>query len=129
MEGTGLRNGLSLSQEMTADRLMENDVIYFHRETKCDLLLLSMINGGLKNLPIVDAEKRLIGIVTRQNLLDAILLGEALRALEAGKIMSPARFVSADCLAAKIGPIFQETGLSEIPVVDRESRLVGMITK
>ena len=127
MKGTDLRDGAGLPGEMTADRLMENDVVYFHRETKCDLLLLSMANGSLESLPIVDEEKRLIGVVTRQDLLDALLVGRELRSLEAGKIMSSIRFVSADCLAVKIGPVFQETGLSQIPVVDRERRLVGII--
>ncbi|HZR47317.1 MAG TPA: CBS domain-containing protein, partial [Candidatus Manganitrophaceae bacterium] len=111
MKGTDLRDGAGLPGEMTADRLMENDVVYFHRETKCDLLLLSMANGSLESLPIVDEEKRLIGVVTRQDLLDALLVGRELRSLEAGKIMSSIRFVSADCLAVKIGPVFQETGL------------------
>jgi CBS-domain-containing membrane protein len=129
MERTELMTLLSPLRQMTADGLMGNDVVYFHRETKCDLLLLSMVNGGFSSLPIVDGEKRLIGVVTRHNFLNAILSDQDLPSLEAGKIMSLARFVSTDCLAAKIGPIFLETGLSEIPVVDCQSRLVGMITE
>jgi CBS-domain-containing membrane protein len=88
-----------------------------------------MIDGGLGSVPIIDEEKRLIGIVTQHTLLNAILSGEKIHLLEAGAIMGPARFISSDCLAFKIGPIFQETGLSSISVVDHESRLVGIITE
>lgn len=127
MSAGDLMTELKPFRKMTADRLMENNVIYFHRETKCDLLLLSMVNGGFGTVPIVDGEKRLIGIVTQNALLNAILYGEDLYMLEAGKVMSATRFISVDCQAFKIGPMFQETGLSQIPVVDHESRLVGMV--
>jgi CBS domain-containing membrane protein len=128
MRKSDFLTGSKSFEEMTADHLMENNVVYFDRHATCDRLLLSMVDGHFGSLPIVDEEERLIGIVTQHGLINAILSGEALHSLEAGKIMSPTRFVSVDCLAFKIGRILQETGFSHIPVVDHESRLVGIIT-
>ena len=46
MRGNDFMTGVKPFREMTAEEVMEKDPIYFYKETTCDLLLMSMVDGA-----------------------------------------------------------------------------------
>ncbi|MGB3942161.1 MAG: CBS domain-containing protein [Candidatus Manganitrophaceae bacterium] len=115
--------------EMTARHLMERAVVFFKKETKCDVLLSTIVNGNFGSVPIVDDEMRLIGIVSEYDLLDAVLKGIEPKDLSVGELMQHPHSVSIDALAPEIGRFIQRNHLIHVPVVHRENRLVGMVAR
>jgi CBS domain-containing membrane protein len=103
----------------------------------------------IKALPVVDTVRRVIGVVTLADFMrDAALdthhgWPDRLQALlrptrtthtdkaeAVGQIMtSPVQVAYADQPAAELVPLFATTGHHHIPVVDRERRLVGILTQ
>ncbi len=104
----------------------------------------------IKALPVVDAERRIAGIVTRADYMQAIEPLEAeggltgqLRALArsvrpvraagyetVGQIMNRrVRTAGAERPIAELVPLFAATGHHHLPVVDAQARLVGILTQ
>jgi len=129
MRESDLMMGERPFREMTARHLMEQTVTYFKKETKCRVILSVMVNGNFGSVPIIDDEKKLIGIVSEYDLLDALLTGIDLASLSAGEIMKYPHAVSIDATANEIGRFLQKNHLIRVPVVDREGRLVGIVAR
>ena len=103
----------------------------------------------LKALPVIDRQRRIIGIITLADFMrhaDVDLNHEMRERLHqlirrsgtshtdkpeaVGQIMSAqVRVASADRSVAELMPIFSEDGHHHIPIIDGENRLVGMITE
>lgn len=116
-------------EEMTARHLMERTVTYFKKETKCDVILSVMVNGNFGSVPIIDDNKKLIGIVSEYDLLDALLNGNDVTSLSAGEIMKYPHAVAIDAKAVEIARFIQQNHLIRVPVVDRGGRLVGIVAR
>jgi CBS domain-containing membrane protein len=103
----------------------------------------------VKALPVVDRQRRIIGIVSladfmrnadldlnhtlRERLHQLIRRSETVHTSKpeaVGQIMSAkVRVASADRSVAELMPIFSEDGHHHIPIIDDENRLVGIITE
>lgn len=103
----------------------------------------------IKALPVVDKQRRILGIVTladfmrHANINEHGHLGDKLRMLlrrtttlhtdkpeVVGQIMtSQVRVASADRHVVELLPLFSEGGHHHIPIIDQDSRLVGIITQ
>lgn len=103
----------------------------------------------IKALPVVDKQRRILGIVTladfmrHANINEHGHLGDKLRTLlrrtttlhtdkpeVVGQIMtSQVRVASADRHVVELLPLFSEGGHHHIPIIDQDSRLVGIITQ
>lgn len=103
----------------------------------------------VKALPVVDRARRMVGIITvadfmrHAGLADADGLAQRLRALirpsgklstdkpeVVGQIMTrTVRVASAHRPLMELAPLFSEDGHHHIPIIDGESRLVGIITQ
>ncbi|HET7174044.1 MAG TPA: chloride channel protein [Nocardioidaceae bacterium] len=80
--------------------------------------------------PIVDAQDRLVGIVTRRDMLDVALSGErADEPIERLAVVDPAVCHPDDTLR-QVAYRMADLGVSRMPVVDRDDpqRLVGIVT-
>lgn len=100
---------------------------------------------GIKALPVVDAERWVIGIITVADFMRLANLdvheglGQRLRTLvksrsgqpgTVGEIMaSPVQVAGVGQHAMDLVPLFSQGGHHHIPIVDAEGRLVGMITQ
>ncbi len=64
----------------TVDSIMRTDVTTIHEDTPVAELVPAMTTEGYKNVPVVDAEGRLVGMITRGELIAVLhraLLGSA----------------------------------------------------
>jgi CBS domain-containing membrane protein len=80
----------------------------------------------VKAVPVVDDENRVVGIVTVFDLfnLDVVDLDPV------SKVMtSPVTTVTAETPVARVVRLMTDTGLRNLPVVDDEGRLLGLITR
>ena len=114
---------------MTAATFMEKNVQYGFRSTKADVLASQMIEG-FGGMPIVDDERRLVGIVTEFDLLDALDRGLLLSELTAQQIMTGVLIsVRKDMDAQRLIHLLKTNHLIRVPVVDQEDRLVGIVAR
>lgn len=129
MRGTDYWIGGKTLWEMDASHMMEREVVSFRSDASCHDLAEAMIKGRFGGIPIVDAERRLIGIVTEFDLLNTLLAGLDLRETSAEEVMSEPIYVTAEMTAEEMMVLFQSGHLIRVPVVDKENRLTGMVTR
>lgn len=123
-------NGGRALVEMTADHLMERDVVYFGPHRSCHDIAEAMVRGRFGDVPIVDRERRVIGVVTEYDLLNSLMRGEDLRRMTASETMTrPPIVVSEETPEEEIIALIQARHLIRVPVVDREGRLVGIVAR
>ena len=108
---------------------MEKDVQYGLRSTKADVLASQMIEG-FGGVPIVDDDRRLVGIVTEFDLLDALDRGLLLSELTAQQIMTGFPISARkDMDAQRLIHLLKTNHLIRVPVVDQEDRLIGVVAR
>ena len=114
---------------MTAAAFREKNVRYGFRSTKADVLASQMIEG-FGGMPIVDDDRRLVGIVTEFDLLDALDRGLLLSELTAQQIMTGVLIsVRKDMDAQRLIHLLKTNHLIRVPVVDQEDRLIGVVAR
>jgi CBS domain-containing membrane protein len=129
--------------------IMSTDLATVHFGTPLHEAWDLMRSRGVKALPVVDRARRIVGIVTRADVLrqadlerpDGLRsrLREVLRPSGqthsdrpevVGQIMTrQVRVASADRPIAELVPLFSSTGHHHLPILDGEQRLVGMVTQ
>lgn len=129
MRGADFWVGGKTLWEMDASHLMKREVVAFLSEAPCHDLAEAMVKGCFGGIPIVDAERRLIGIVTEFDLLNALLAGMDLREIAAGEVMSEPICITEEMRTEEMMVLFQSGHLIRVPVVDKENRLIGMVTR
>ncbi len=91
------------------------------------LARLQMLRHGVGALPVVDGERRLVGIIT---LRDIDLAGEASCNLAVEDLMTSDLITGReDTTISEVAETMLKTGIQRIPIVDEESRLVGLVTQ
>jgi len=133
-------------------QIMETNVVTVTPDTPVADLLPLLLNKYYKALPVVDAERRVLGMVTDVDLLEKADLGVRLSVLEAVRAQGgagldellrevraggkTARDVMGRRPEAVIGPDatvrdaaqqMVQQGVKRLPVVDRERRLLGIV--
>jgi CBS domain-containing protein len=127
--------------------VMTTTVVTATLDTPFQTLVDLMMRHGVSGIPIVDAERRPIGIVTeadlvskeaygaRRRLLDVAFRAEntwaaKARGLNAEEIMStPVRTVRPDDQLRLAAARMVGTGVKRLPVVDDDGRLVGIVSR
>lgn len=123
--------------EMVASHLMEKDVISFSGGTSCHILAETMFEGdfgrhpgGFGSIPVVDEERRLVGIVSEFDILNALIKGRNLRETPASEIMTqPVISIPEEMPVEEVIALLQSRHLIRVPVVDLDERLTGIIAR
>lgn len=141
----------------TVADIMDRDPVTVTPQDTVDTVVHLMHENQLPGLPVIDAEERLVGIVTESDLLlfdeeedvepppslqimgGVIFLGsvkhweERVRKSIAGTVadlMTPDPVtVKPDALAHAAGKLISEHKHNRLPVVDDDGRLVGVVTR
>lgn len=133
---------------ITCAQVMSRDVQSVGPKTSLREALRHLREHHIKALPVVDLDKRVIGILTQTDLLDKADwgmsatgsgLGWRLRDISnsdrglKGKVedimRAPVKAARPETHLAQIVPFMADAGLHHLPVVDEDGRLVGMVTQ
>ena len=78
--------------------------------------------------PVCSSDNKLVGIITVDNLKEALLLGDIVEGLLAYDLMSPSEVTcKANCPLLDVKDLFQAKNVDTIPVVDDNGGFVGII--
>lgn len=112
--------------QLSCGALMARDVRTVRPTETLYRARMLMNNHHLKALPVVDEERRVVGIVTVYDLfnLDVVSLDAV------SKVMSsPVTTVTVDTPVARLVGLMTDLGLRHLPVVDGGGQLAGIITR
>ncbi|GAA4016073.1 HPP family protein [Actimicrobium antarcticum] len=135
--------------EVSCADIMSRDLITVEFGSTLNEAWTQLHAHRIKALPVLDRARRVIGIVTladffqHANLDGPVAISDKLRALlrrspashsdkpeVVGQIMTKAvRTATMDQAIVELVPLFSDSGLHHIPVIDEERRLCGMVTQ
>ena len=107
-------------------RIMNTDVIVAHPFESIFRARALMSQRQVKTLPVVDAERRVIGVLSIIDLFSRDLVElETVDSIMRTDVTT----IQADTPVAELVPTMTTEGYKNVPVVDDDDRLVGMITR
>lgn len=114
---------------LTVLRFMERDVQTGRPDTKADRLAAQMVEG-FGAIPILDGQRRLIGIVSEHDLLASLEKGHKWGDVTAADLMSPNPYaVREETELGTLIHVLRVSQLIRVPVVDADGKLVGIIAR
>jgi CBS domain-containing protein len=114
---------------MMVGQVMQKQVQTAHLKTKGDVIA-SLIIEGFGAVPVVDAEDRLLGIVSEHDLLGALDDGKKLGAVTACDIMTCNPYsIHPQAMLPTLIHVLRASDLIRVPVVDADDKLVGIIAR
>jgi len=127
-------------QEVRVREMMTRDVVTLSQGQSLPLASELMKLSRIRHLPVIDAEGRLVGLVTHRNLLDAQVsaltpLTEDERAevqlrVPVSRVMrTDVWTVSPDATALSAARLMYDHRFGCVPVVEDDRRLVGIVTE
>ncbi len=139
-----------LRRGLTAAEIMTTDVVAVHPDTPVAEVAAAMGRRGVSGVPVVDAENKVVGVISEKDFLARMGVKEPLnfmslvasclktkgcvalpmkRAL-AGDIMSaPAITVTPDTPVRDIAALLTQEGINRAPVTDPAGRLLGLVSR
>ena len=116
-------------KDLKASQIMEVDVVACRPENTWKQIADMMSHGGFGDVPIIDKDKTLLGIVTEFDLLKVLMEGKDVKNITAGDIMTTnVVSVSETTNSVEIINILETKHLIRIPIV-RNGRLVGIVAR
>jgi CBS domain-containing protein len=108
--------------------IMTRSVITFTPETTADEAIEALVSHRISGAPVVDAEGRLLGVLTEYHLLK-IATFPSLQEQTAGELMTKAVWViSEDADLTAAAELLARQRIRRLPVVDR-GRVVGIVSR
>jgi CBS domain-containing protein len=93
-------------------------------------LALQLLSGMYSGLPVVDSKRKVIGVVTEFDLLQAIHEGRDLQTTKAEEIMSkPVVCAQEDEEIDSVIAKMTEKNIIRLPIVGEDGKLVGVIAR
>jgi len=139
-----------LIQSIKAADVMTRDVASVRSDASLTEVAEIMANRGISGLPVIDAEGKLVGVISEKDFLvamagpeartfmdvvmsclkDRACLAAPVKIRNAGQLMSsPAVTVNPDTPVMEIADILTQKKINRVPVVDREGRMVGIVSR
>jgi len=109
--------------DVAVDEVMTTDVISIPETATCREALALIVRERIGALPVLDTGRRVVGILSETDLLDAGSLDLLAKDVATKQVVSVRR----DCRSSKIVRLFQSRKMRCIPVLDDEGRPVGIV--
>jgi CBS domain-containing protein len=127
-------------RQRPVSEIMRREVVTVTVGEKLDLTQDIMNLGRVRHLPVLDAEQRVIGIVSHRDVLAAamtqVLEFDAqsrrtfLRSIEVGEVMAKdVVTVGPDTRLDEVARLLVERKIGCVPVVDANGELLGLVTE
>lgn len=107
-------------------RIMNRDVAVVHPWESIFRARIVIVDRGVKTLPVIDAERHVIGVVS---IIDLFTRDLVELATVDSIMVTDVTTLHEDLPVAELVPHMTTVGYKNIPVVDADDRLVGMITR
>ncbi len=107
--------------------LMSYPVVTIQPEAKLKAAEALMVLEGVRQLPVLTADKQLIGIISDRDLRKMTQAMEDDRAIVRGAMTTPVLTVRPDVSAARAAHILKTEKIGALPVVENDE-LIGIIT-
>ena len=104
------------------------DTTCVRSDVKIEAVVELLLDDGLRAVPVVDETRRLVGIVSKTDLLRPRGTGKKRTKVVADIMTSVVHGLPEDAPVAYAISLMAFEGLHEVPVVDQESHVIGMIT-
>lgn len=139
-----------VTESKNAIDIMTREVVAVEKDTPLKLVAKLMAEKGVSGVPVLDKNRKVAGVISEKDFLfrmggkDAgtfmgvvatCLKGKgcvalSIREKRAEDIMtSPAVTVAEDATLMDITNLYKEKNINRVPVVDREDKLVGIVTR
>ncbi len=106
--------------------VMSRDVVSVREDIGVDEAARLIVSGSFDHLPVISKDGRLMGIITTWDISKAVAGGKSSRI---GEIMTRRVYsVGADEPIELAARTFDTHSISAMPVVDRDNKVIGMIT-
>ncbi len=113
-----------------AFEVMVRPVISARKTASARDVALQLMNGLYSGMPVTDEDGKVIGVITEIDILNAIMAGKKLEKTVAGDIMtSEVVTVDPDTQISEIIKIMNEKKIIRIPVVSKEGKLRGVVSR
>ena len=114
---------------LTAARMMETDLVTAHLDTTWHDMTRTMIEQGFGDVPIVDTNNKLLGIVTEYDLLKALMECRNIKETTAKDIMTKNPVcVTEETHVSEIIETLENKHFIRLPVVT-DGKLVGIVAR
>lgn len=114
---------------MKIQDIMSTDLEYLSVNDNLFEAACLMRDHNIGLIPVVDAQKKLVGVVTDRDLVVRGIAERRPNSLEVGKIMSSVLVkASPDMSIDEAVQVMEESQVRRLPVVDNEDYLVGVVT-
>ena len=124
-----MQGGENFSRMTVAD-FMETEVYYYAVDSRGEQIATALTLGNFGSVPIVNKDKKLIGIVSEFDLLKTMKNRKKLREVTAREIMTKAPIsVREETRVEELINLLQREHLIRVPVVDEEGKLVGIVAR
>jgi CBS domain-containing protein len=108
---------------VTVADIMSTSLLTIDPDQPCKAALEIFLTSHVGSLPVVDGEGKLVGILSKTDLLLPAKIAKRVRDIFTRQVLT----VREDCPVAKLVRMFQSTRVRCIPVVDRDMKLVGVV--
>ena len=116
--------GSTLAKDVMIKR---GDTYIIHPKKRIALARLRMLRQGVGALPVVDDDNNLVGIIT---LRDIDLAGEKTGDLFAEDLMTTDVITrSGNTSISEIAETMDRTSIQRIPIIDKDGKLIGLVTQ
>lgn len=122
------RRGRWEREQHTAGEVMTRDVKMVGRATPIEEIARIMKSEECGIVPVVDESQKLIGVVTDRDIVVRAFADAKTRATAADVMTADVEAVTSDESLHEVVQLMAQLGVRRIPVVDREDRLLGIIS-
>ena len=114
---------------ITAKDIMTTDVVSIKQDARTDDAIALMIKHGISGLPVVDADDRLVGMVSEFDILILLCDCEEIESdLVQDCMTADVRRVGTDTGWKELAQTFRASGLRRLPVAEGE-KMVGIVSR
>lgn len=139
-----------ISQSVTARDIMTRDVVTVGRKTPLQEVAEKMTEKGISGVPVIEEDGKVAGVISEKDFLSRMgakdtntfmgvvaecfrgkgCVALSVRAKKAEDIMSTQPItVDEDTTLIEITSIFSERKINRVPVIDKKSKLIGIVSR
>ena len=114
---------------ITIGKIMTKNVIATRQEDYASQVLLQVLSGQYSGMPVIDSERRVVGVISEFDLLKAIRKGLSLENVPVKDLMSREPVTAESSASAEsVIDLMIARNIIRLPVV-QEGKLVGVISR